>query len=92
MTFRMSNLLVFRTTVGFFTYKPQSFHISPHFVLNSNCAVNFSQLSCKSFLRRPNKSELKLCLKIAEINFSYFAKIPKWLKMVGRKNQLHAKS
>ena len=43
------------------------------------------QLSYKSFLRRPNGSELKLCLKIAEINFSYFSKIPPWFEMVGGK-------
>ena len=85
MTFRMSDLLVFRTNGEFFTYKPQFFHISLRFVLNSNSAINFTQLSCKSFLRRPNGSQLKLCLKIAEINFSYFAKIPPWLKMVGGK-------
>ena len=68
MTLGMSNLLVFRTTVGFFTYKPQSFHISPHFFSNSDSAINFTQLSYKSFFHRPNGSELKLCLKIAEIN------------------------
>ena len=92
MTFGTSNLLVFRTTVGFFTYKSQSFHISSHFVSNSNSAINFTQLSYESFLCRPNGSELKnLCLKIAEINFSYFAKIPPWLEMVGGKNQPHTK-
>ena len=84
-TFGMSNLLLFRTTVGVFTWKPQSFHISPHFVLNSNSLINFTQLSYKSFLRKPNGLELKLCLKIAEINFSYFAKIPPWFEMVGGK-------
>ena len=85
MTFGTSNLLVFRTTVEFFTYKPQSFQISQHFVLNSNSVINFTQLSYEAFLRRPNGSELKLCLKIAEINFSYFVKIPPWLEMVGGK-------
>ena len=81
----MSNLLVFRTTVGFFIYKPQSFHIFLHLILNSNSAINFTQFSYKSFLRRPNGSELKSCLTIAEINFSYFAKIRQWLEMVDGK-------
>ena len=79
----MSNLLVFRTTDGFFTYKPQSFHISLHFVSNSE--INSVPLSYKSFLCRPNSSQLKLYLKIADINFSYFAKIPPWLEVVGGK-------
>ena len=79
----MSNLLVLRATVGFVTYKPQPFHTSLHFVLNSKSAINFGQLSYKSFLCRPNGSQLKLCLKIAELNFSYFAKIPSWLEIVG---------
>ena len=76
----MSNLLVFRTTVELFTYKPQPFHISLHFVSNSNSAINFGQLSYRSFLCGPNGSQLKLSLKIAELNVSYFAKIPLWLK------------
>ena len=67
------------------------FHISLHIVSNSDSAVNFTQLSCESFLRRPNGSELKLCLKIAEIKFSYVAKILPWLKRVGGKIQPHAK-
>ena len=86
-----SNLLVLRTTVGFFTYKPQPFHTFPHFVLNSNSAINFEQLSYKSFLCRPNGLKLKLCLKIDELNFSYFLKIPPWLEIGGLKNQPHAK-
>ena len=73
----------FGTTVGFFTYKSQSFHISLHFIRNSNSVINFTQLSYKSFLCRSNRSELKLCPKVAEINFSYFAKTPQWLEMVG---------
>ena len=85
MTFEMSNSLVFRTTVGFFTNKPQSFHISLHFALNSNSAINSTQLSYKSFLCRPNGSQPKVYLKIADINFSYFAKIPLWFKVVGGK-------
>ena len=89
MTFGTSNLLVFRTTVGFFTFKPQPFHISLHLV--SNSVINFGQLSYKSFLCRPKESQLKLCLKIAELNFSYFAKIPQWLETVGRKISQHAK-
>ena len=83
MIFRTWNLLVFRTTSTFFTYKPQSFHISLHFV--SNSVINFTQLSYKSFFCRPNGSQLKLCLKIAEINLSHFVKIPPWLEMVGGK-------
>ena len=47
--------------------------------------INSAQLSYKSFFCRPNGSQLKLCLKIAEMNFSYFAKIPSRLEMVGRK-------
>ena len=35
------------------------------------------------FFCRVNGSELKLCPKVAEIYFSYFAKIPQWLEMVG---------
>ena len=85
MTFRMSNSLVFRPTVGFFTYKPQPFHISLHFVLNSNSVINSTQLLYKSFLCRPNGFQLKLYLKTADINFSYFAKIPPLLEVVGGK-------
>ena len=91
MTFGTSNLLVFGTTVGFFTNKPQPFHISLHFVSNSNAVVNFRQFFCRSFLCRPKGSQVKLCLKIAELNFSYFAKIPQWLETVGRKISQHAK-
>ena len=85
MTFKTSNLLVFRTTVGFFTYKPQPFHISLHFVSNSNSVLNFGQISYESFFCRPNGSQLKLSLKIAQLNFSYFVKIPLWLEIGGRK-------
>ena len=81
----------FRTTVVSFNYIPQSFHISLHFVSNSNSAINFRQLSYESFLCMSNGSQLKLCLKSAEINFSYFAKIPPWLEMVGRKISLTQK-
>ena len=86
-TFPSSDLLVFRTTVGFptYMYKPQSFHISLHFVLNSNSSINFMQLSYKSFLCRPNRSQRKLCQRIDAINFNCFSKIPPWLEMVGRK-------
>ena len=90
--FKMSNLMVFRTTVRFFTYKPQPFHISLHFVSNSYSVLNFGQISYKSFFCRPKLSlKLKLSLKIAQLKFSYFAKIPPWLEMAGRKNQPHAK-
>ena len=91
MTFKTSNLLVFRTTVGFFTYKPQSFHISLHFVSNSNSVLNFGQISYESFFCRPNGSQIKLSLKIAQLNFSSFVKIPQWLEIGRRKNQPHAK-
>ena len=37
------------------------------------------------------ESQLKLSLKIAQLNFSYFAKIPLWLEIGGWKNQSHAK-
>ena len=84
MTFATSNLLVFKITVRFFTYKPQPFHISLHFV--SNYVINFGQISYKLFFCRPSGSQLKLCLKIAELNFSYFVKIPPWLEIGGRKN------
>ena len=67
MTFGMSNLLVFRTIVGFFTYKPQPFHISLHFISNSNSVINFGEISCESFSCRPNGSQLKLCPKIAQL-------------------------
>ena len=87
MTFAASNLLVFKTTVGFFTYKPQPFHISLHFISNSDSVINFGQISYNSFFCRPSGSQLKLCLKIAELNFSYFAKIPLWFEVGGRKNQ-----
>ena len=53
--------------------------------------IIFGQLSYRSFLCRPNGSQLKLYLKIAESKFSYFAKIPLWLEIGGWKNQLHAK-
>ena len=85
MTFQTSNLLVLRTTVGFVTYKPRSFRISLHFVLNSNSSINFTQLSYKSFFQRPNGSELKLCPKIAEINFTYFSAAHKGLLRVDSK-------
>ena len=51
--------------VGFFTYKPQPFHISLHFVSNSNSVLNFGQISYESVFCRPNGSQLKLILKIA---------------------------
>ena len=79
----MSDLLVFRITVGFFTCKTQPFRISLHFV--SNSAINFGQLSYRSFLCRPNGSQLKLCVKIAELSFSYFAKIPPCFEIGGQK-------
>ena len=91
MTFGMSNLLVFRTTVGFFTNKPQPFHISLHFVSNSNSVINFGLISHKSFFCRPNGSQLKLCPKIAQLNFCYFVKILPWLEIGRQKNQPHAK-
>ena len=53
--------------------------------------LNLGQISYESFFCRPNGSQLKLSLKIAQLNFSYFAKIPPWLEMGGRKNQPHAK-
>ena len=58
---------------------------------NSNSVIIFRQLSHKSFHCRPNGSQLKLCLKIPVLNFSYFAKIPPWLETGGWKNQPHAK-
>ena len=73
-----------------FTYKPQPFHISLNFISNSNSAINFGQLFYISFLCRPKGSQLKLCLNIAELNFSYFAKSPHWLEMVGGKISQHA--
>ena len=91
MTFRTSNLLVFRTIVGFFTYKPQPFHMSLHCISNSNSVLNFRQISYESFFCRPNGSQLKLCLETDQLNFSYFAKIPLWLEIGGWKNQPHAK-
>ena len=63
----------------------------PTFHFEFKFCDKFYTTSYKSFLRRPNGSELKLCPKIAEINFSYFAKIPPWLEIVGRKNQPHTK-
>ena len=53
--------------------------------------LNLGQISYESFFCRPNGSQLKLSLKIAQLNFSYFAKIPPWLEMGGQKNQPHAK-
>ena len=53
--------------------------------------INFGQISYESFFCRPNRSQLKLCLKIAQLNFSYFAKIPPWLEIGGPKNQPDAK-
>ena len=53
--------------------------------------INFGQISSESFFCRPNGSQLKLCLKIVQLNFSYFAKIPLWLEIGGQKNQPHAK-
>ena len=72
-----------------FTYKPQPFHISLNFV--SNSAINFGQLFYESFLCRPKGSQLKLSLKIAELNFSNFAKSPQRLEMVDGKISQHAK-
>ena len=70
-----------------------SVNISLNFVSNSNSVINFGQLFYKSFLCRPKGSQLKLCLKIAELNFSYFAKSPQWLETVtvGGKISQHAK-
>ena len=53
--------------------------------------INFGQISYKSFFCRPNGSQLKLCLKIAQLNFSSFVKIPPWIEIGGQKNQPHAK-
>ena len=53
--------------------------------------LNLGQISYESFFCRPNGSQLKLSLKIAQLNFSYFAKIPPWLEIGGRENQPHAK-
>ena len=50
--------------------------------------INFGQLPYKSIFVG---QMVKLCLKIAQLNFSYFAKIPPWLEIGGRKNQPHAK-
>ena len=91
MTFKTSNLLVFRTTVGFFTCKPQPFHISLHFISNSNSVLNFGHISYESPFCRTNGSQLKLSLNIAQLNFSYFVKIPPWLEIGGRKSQPHTK-
>ena len=74
-----------------FTYEPQPFHISLHFASNSNSVINFRQISYKSFFCRPNGSQLKLCPKIAQLNFSYFVKIPAWLEISGQKSQPYAK-
>ena len=38
------------------------------------------------FFCGPNGSQLKLCLKIAHLNFGYFVKIPPWLTIGGQKN------
>ena len=53
--------------------------------------LNLGQISYESFFCRPNGSQLKLSPKIAQLNFSYFAKIPPLLEMGGWKNQPHAK-
>ena len=53
--------------------------------------LNFGQISYESFFCRPNGSQLKLSVKIAQLNLSYFAKIPPWLEIGGQKNQLHTK-
>ena len=74
-----------------FTCKRQPFHISLHFLSNSNSVLNFRQISYESFFCRPKGSQLKLSLKIAQLNVSYFSKIPPWLEIGGQKNQPHAK-
>ena len=51
--------------------------------------LNFGQISYEPFFCRPNGSQLKLSVKIGQLNFSYFAKIPPWLEVGGRKNQPH---
>ena len=45
--------------------------------------LNLGQISYESFFCRPNGSQLKLSPKIAQLNFSYFAKIPPWLEIGG---------
>ena len=93
VTYSLRNvrLVGFQNHCWLFTYRPQPFHISLHFILNSNSVMNIPQISSKLFFCRPNGSQLKLCLKIAQLNFSYFAKIPPWLKIGGPKNQSNAK-
>ena len=87
----MSDWLVLGPLLGFSPINPKPFTF-PYISFEIQVLqINFTQLSYKSFLCRTNGSELKLCPKVAEINFSYFVKTPQWLEMVGRKISQHAK-
>ena len=75
-TTKTSNSLLFRTTLGLLTCEPYIFHVSLHIVLYSNSAINSTKFGHKSFLCRPNGSQLKLHQKIAGVTISHLSKVP----------------